>query len=263
MRYNDSTLTVENLKIGSRLNTSGPLIQNVHFGLRKGRAIGLAGFSGSGKTITAGALCGLLPRSLTVLSGNMTLMGKTLDMRKPADFMDRRGRDIFMVFQSPSGALNPRIRVGDQIAETLVKIKGMDKRNAKNETKRLLALVNLHDGHYEAFPRQLSGGQRQRILLAIAFGLNPGVLIADEPTTGLDPESARRVIDLLNEIRIKKGVSLLLISHDLRTLSKAVDELLILSEGEQVEKGPVERLLRNPEHHATRELVEAMRYLES
>lgn len=257
-----SYLTVKNLSIGDGSATEQPLVSKVCFSVGPGQTLGLAGESGSGKTLTACALCGLLPRPLKVLSGEINLLGQKPDPNDLRFFRGKRGRDIFLVFQSPASALDPTARVGRQIAEVLRNVRGWDRRRVRAGVEELLEAVGLSRDKTDAYPNQLSGGQRQRILLAMAFGLQPRILVADEPATGLDKTTQEQILGLLKKQQESQGTALIIISHDLRMLSSLAGQLVIMHRGEQVEAGATDEVLANPSHRHTKELVEAMHYLE-
>jgi ABC-type glutathione transport system ATPase component len=254
-------LQVSNLSIGVSGPDGRPLVRRVELALEAGGAIGLTGESGAGKTLTGCALCGLLTAPIQVLGGRLEILGEHVPATDARAFRHRRGREIFMVFQSPAGALDPTSRVGEQVAEALWAVRGWRRASATREAIRLMESVGLDRVLARRYPHQLSGGQRQRVMLATAFALEPRILVADEPTSGLDEKSRDQVLQLLAELREQEGTAVLIISHDLRVLASIVDHLVVLHEGRQVEAGPVAELLERPVHPHTAELVRAMRLL--
>jgi ABC-type glutathione transport system ATPase component len=236
-------------------------VHGLDLAIEAGGAVGLTGESGAGKTLTACALCGLLPDPVRVLGGRLEILGKTVDATDPRNFRRRRGREIFMVFQSPAGALNPTLRVGEQVAEALWAVQGWPRPAADRESVRLMVSVGLDEPCARRYPHQLSGGQRQRVLLAIAFALKPRILVTDEPTSGLDDATQSQVLDLLSDLRASEGTAVVMISHDLRVLARSVDDLVVLYGGRQIETGPVADLLQRPAHPHTAELVRALHIL--
>ena len=256
-----TVLRVSDLTIGVAGAAERPLVSGVDFALEAGGAIGLTGESGAGKSLTACALCGLLPEPVRVLEGQLEILGRRVRTRDARSFRHLRGRDIFMVFQSPAGALNPTLRIGAQVAEALWAVRGWRRDDADDEALRLLESVGLGAELFRSYPHELSGGQRQRVLLATAFALEPRIIIADEATSGLDEVARDQVIELIERLRATRGTAVVMISHDLRVLADAVDELLVLYDGRQVEAGPIARLLEQPAHRHTVELVRALRAL--
>ncbi len=257
-----TVLEISGLRVGIPGPEGRTLVDGLDLTLRAGGALGLAGESGAGKTLTACALCGLLPEPLRVLGGRLEILGESIDPADPRAFRHRRGREVFLVFQSPAGALNPIAKVGEQVAEALWAVRGRTRADARLEAEHLLESVGLDSAFARRHPHQLSGGQRQRVLLAIAFALEPRILIADEPTSGLDDVGRDQVLDLLADLRASQGIAVIVISHDLRVLARTVEELVVLHDGRQVEAGPVAELLERPVHPHTAELVRAMRILD-
>ncbi len=255
-------LEVENLRVGKPEPGGRVLVKNASFFLRAGEALGIVGESGSGKTLTACAVCGLLPPSLSVLGGRVAFDGRSIDPGNSKKLGFKRGRDILMLFQSPSSALDPTMPVGSQIAETLWTENGRGRRQSERRARKLMETVDLPDNCFERYPFQLSGGQRQRALLAMAFGLRPRVLVADEPTAGQDHVNRDHILDLLVRLRKEAGTACVVVTHDLRILSRLADRVVVLYRGEQVESGRFSEIFRDPVHPHTRELVDAMRRLE-
>lgn len=256
-----TVLRVSDLRIGLPDSQAPPLVRGIELAVGPGAAIGITGESGAGKTLTACAICGLLPDPVRVLGGRLEILGDAVDPSDPGAFRNRRGNEVFMVFQSPAGALDPCDTVGEQIAEALWAVKGWPRTDAHREAVRLMDDLGLDGALAQSYPHQLSGGQRQRVLLATAFALEPRVLVADEPTSGLDDAARDQVLELLCELRATKGTAVVMISHDLALLAGTVDELLVLHDGRQVESGPVADLLAEPQHPHTAELVRALRLL--
>lgn len=256
-------LEVEDLCIGTEPWVLPPLVRAVAFALKPGEIMGLVGQSGSGKTLTACALCALLPRPLKVLSGRISFAGRQIDPSSRQRPGFKRGGDILMLFHSPLGAMDPSVAVGNQIAAALQAVRRLPKRQARLQARELMELVGLHPDQFNAFPFQLSGGQRQRALLSIAFGLKPRVLIADEPTAGQDEENRNHIINLLIRLQIEAGVAAVIVSHDLRVLRRITQTLVVLYRGKQVEAGPSGQIVDYPVHSHTQELIAAMHFLEA
>lgn len=215
------------------------LLDQISFNVSRGERIGLIGQSGSGKSLTAAALCGLLRPPLTWSSGTIAVNGQTIDSRNPRQWRQVRGRGIFQIFQSPASALNPARRIGAQLMETS-RLAGHD--DPADSIETALNAVSLLPNVYDRFPYQLSGGMKQRVLIAMALLLRPSILIADEPTTGLDVLTEGGILDALNNMVDTTGTALVFISHDLRAVRKVADRVLVMDCGQIVEDGPVSTL---------------------
>ncbi len=229
-----------------------------------GRTVALVGASGSGKTTTAQAVVGLLPEGARLKRGQIlfdtgddVIDLTTLDAK---GWSRVRGRRIGYVFQEPMSALNPVLRCGDQLIETLQRHFDLDRRAARRRALEWLERVRLDDAEHalRAWPHQLSGGQRQRVMLALALCAEPTLLIADEPTTALDVLRQRELIELFGALRQELGFGMLFISHDLGVVRHLADEVVILDRGRVVEQGPLARCWQAPRHAVTRALIEAM-----
>jgi peptide/nickel transport system ATP-binding protein len=237
------------------------LVSDVTFAIGRGERVGLIGESGSGKSLTGLSLMGLLPEDL-VASGSVRLPGPDLDVvGADDDAMSRiRGRDVAMVFQEPMTALNPTMRVGDQVAEALLIHRTKTDRNAaRRRAMELLGQVRLPEpaDTARAYPHQLSGGQRQRVVLAIALANDPALLVCDEPTTALDVTVQALVLDLIVRGVEARDAALLLITHDLSVVATACERVLVMYGGRIVEAGPVEEVFRRPRHRYTEGLIAA------
>ena len=252
-------LEVDNLRV--TLNTArGPAdaLRGVSFSMQRGDTLGLIGESGSGKSITALALMGLLPDGAKV-GGSIRFDGRELVGLDDDALCKLRGDRIAMVFQEPMTALNPLHPIGRQIAESLRLHRGMSAAAARAEALRLLERVQLPEAarRLEAYPHQLSGGQRQRVVIAIALACGPDLLIADEPTTALDVTIQREVLDLIAELVKADGMGLLLISHDLGVMAERVRRMLVMYGGTVVESGPTGEVFARLTHPYTRGLMAA------
>jgi ABC-type microcin C transport system duplicated ATPase subunit YejF len=259
-----SILTITDLRID--LRTSGgprPIVDGIDLVLEKGRIHGLAGESGSGKTMTALAILGLLPESMKS-SGSIALTrdGVTTELlgasRKVLSAI--RGRRIAMVFQDPSTSLHPQISVGRQLTDHMRHHLGLGKREARTRAIELLERVSVPEptGALKKFPHQFSGGQRQRIAIAVALACDPDVLLADEPTTALDVTVQAGVLQLLRELVDDSGLSVLLVTHDLGVMSAVADEVTVMRSGRVVESASREQLFTHPQHEYTKSLLAAL-----
>ena len=235
-------------------------VDSVSFELGQGQRLGIIGESGSGKSVTALALMGLLPETARV-TGSIRLAGRELVGLPEASLAGLRGDVLSMVFQEPMTALDPTMRVGRQVAEVLLLHTADRGGSARARVIDMLGRVGLADAERvaDSFPHQLSGGQRQRCLLAMALINSPDLVICDEPTTALDVTVQARVLRLLDEVLTAEGAACLFISHDLAVVSQVCTDVLVMLEGRIVEAGPVARLFSAPEHPYTRGLVATAR----
>ncbi len=255
--------SVNNLTIKLQEESSSRIIvRDISFSLEPGVSMGIVGESGSGKTITALSMLKLLPPRMYISDGQISWQGSNeldvdLAVLDDKEIQQIRGRQISMIFQEPMTSLNPSIRCGWQISEAVSLHQGESPKMAKNRTLQLLKEVQLptDKAFYNKYPHQLSGGQRQRIMIAMALAGNPSLLIADEPTTALDVTVQKKILDLLDTIRRKRGMSMLFISHDLGVIRQICDNALVMYQGEVVESGRVDDLFDNPQHPYTRGLI--------
>lgn len=238
------------------------LIENIDLALEDGESLGIVGASGSGKTLTACSLAGLLPRPLRIISGSIHFRGNLLAHDRPGTWRNLRGREILMLFQSPTAALNGLIRVQDQIAEALEDVKGYRRAAAQKRSIAILESVGLTSEKARAYPFQLSGGMRQRVLIALALALEPAILIADEPGVGLDPFHHIEILRMLKRMNREKRVAMIIITHNLRTASYLTHRTVVLCKGRIVESGPIRDILQHPKHPYTRDMVESLRFME-
>ncbi|WP_282182568.1 ABC transporter ATP-binding protein [Aliiroseovarius marinus] len=237
---------------------SAPLLNGVEFSIRAGERVGLVGPSGCGKSLTAAALTGLLRPPLVRTGGTIRIDGQDVGNACPRTWRTLRGRGIFQIFQSPGTALTPTRRIGAQLAEA-AKIAG----NASDATvARALETVSLAPPVAGLFPYQLSGGMKQRVLIAMALILRPRILIADEPTTGLDVLTERDVLAALNTMAEETGAALLFISHDLRAVAEVANRTLVMENGQLVEDAPLAALAQSTAP-AARKLAEAAAALQA
>jgi peptide/nickel transport system ATP-binding protein len=251
-----AVLVVEDLSVAvGRIE----VVHQVSFVLEKGQRTGLIGESGSGKTLTALAIMGLLPDGLSA-SGNVRYRGRNLLQLGERELCQLRGDRLAMVFQEPMTALNPVMKIGDQVAEPLRLHRGLRGRQAQAAALEALQRVHLPDSaeKLHAYPHQLSGGQRQRAMIAMATACSPELLIADEPTTALDVTVQAQILQLLVELVEQEGSSLLLITHDLPVVANVCQQVLVLYGGHIVEAGSVEDVFGQPRHPYTRALLDAI-----
>jgi peptide/nickel transport system ATP-binding protein len=249
---------IDSIRTISRFGPARMLVQDVAFSIANGESLGVVGESGSGKSLTSLAIMRLLSRNLAA-SGSVVLDGVDLFHLSESAMREVRGGKIGMIFQEPMTALNPAMRVGDQIAEALRAHESVSRAEARAAALRLLDRVRIPNASHriDAFPHELSGGQRQRVGIAIALAPGPKLLIADEPTTALDVTVQAEVLELLGELIADLNMSLLLISHDLGVVASVTERTLVMKAGRCVETGPTARVLQQPAEAYTQRLVTA------
>ncbi|MEO5705103.1 MAG: ABC transporter ATP-binding protein [Candidatus Limnocylindrales bacterium] len=251
-------LEVRNLKTHFRLEHGWlQAVDGVSFRLEDGEALGLAGESGCGKTTTALSLVKLLPENARIREGSIELFGIDLVPKAERAMQRYRWREISIVFQGAMNAFNPVRRVRDQIAEPIRYRLGQSETIAKARAVELLDLVGIPKKRADAYPHELSGGMRQRAMIAMALACDPAIVIGDEPTTALDVMVQAQVLQLLEQLRMDLGLSLILITHDLSVIAETCDRVLVMYAGRVAEEGPVSRVFTAPRHPYTRKLLGA------
>jgi len=251
-------LVVENLRVHFALESgSVKAVDGVSFSLQYGEALGIAGESGCGKTTTALSLIRLLPANASVVSGSVRLMGIDLVPKSENALRRYRWREISIVFQGAMNALNPVRRIRDQVAEPIEHRLGQAPRVARKRAGDLLELVGIPRKRGSAYPHELSGGMRQRAMIAMALACDPAIVIGDEPTTALDVMVQAQILELVEDLRHKLGLSLILITHDLSVIAETCDRVLIMYAGRVAEEGPVNEVFRRPRHPYTQKLLAA------
>ncbi|NLN33400.1 MAG: ABC transporter ATP-binding protein [Flavobacteriaceae bacterium] len=256
---NSNILDIQNLSLRFGENQ---ILNKVSFSIPKGKIIGVVGESGSGKSITSLAVMGLLPKSAEIQSESEIVFhseSKPIDLLKlsPEQKRKYRGNEIGMIFQEPMTSLNPSIRCGEQVEEAIRLHLKTEKNAAKKRVIELFEKVLLPNPEriYKAYPHELSGGQRQRVMIAMAISCNPKILIADEPTTALDVTVQRTILDLIKHLQKEIGLSCIFISHDLGVIAEVCDEVVVMYQGEIVEKGSVQEIFENPKENYTKGLI--------
>jgi len=247
-------LQISNLSIEFNSGSSeNRAVDSVNLKLDKGMALGLVGESGSGKSVTALAIMQLLPPQANILTGEINFDNVNLIELNKESIRKLRGNNISMIFQEPATALNPVIRCGKQVAESIMQHQRENKKTAYQQVISLFNRVNLPrpEDIYKSYPHQLSGGQKQRIMIAMAIANKPDLLIADEPTTALDVTIQKEIITLLKSLREEYGMGLLFISHDLGVISEIVDEVAVMYKGRIVESGKIKQVFEHPKHPYT------------
>jgi peptide/nickel transport system ATP-binding protein len=233
-------------------------VDGVSLRLAPGERVAVVGESGSGKTVTALAVMGLVDPPGRISGGDVRLDGRSLRGLDESRYRELRGRDLAMVFQDPMTALNPAIRVGAQVAESItVHAREVSRADAMQRAIDLLEQVGIAGAARRArdYPHQLSGGMRQRVLLAMALANRPRVLIADEPTTALDVTTQAQILELLDSLRAEFDLTLVLVTHDLGVVAGHADRVVVMYAGRVVEEGTVEAVFDRPRHPYTRGLL--------
>ncbi|ESY24694.1 MULTISPECIES: ABC transporter ATP-binding protein [unclassified Mesorhizobium] len=235
-------------------------VDHISFDLAKGETVALVGESGSGKSVSALSVLKLLPYpTASHPSGKILFQGADLLAMNEKQLRSVRGNKITMIFQEPMTSLNPLHTIEQQIVEILALHQGMGDRQAKARTLALLNEVGIREPEkrLDAYPHQLSGGQRQRVMIAMALANEPELLIADEPTTALDVTVQAQILELLAELKSRKGMSMLFITHDLGIVKKIADRVCVMTKGKIVETGPTRDIFANPQHAYTKHLLAA------
>jgi ABC-type dipeptide/oligopeptide/nickel transport system ATPase component len=256
----DPLLDVQHLTVtfaGERSTVTA--VDDVSFQIAAGETLGVVGESGSGKSVTAFAILRLLQPPGRVTQGRVLFEGRDLLTLSERDMREVRGARISLIFQEPMTALNPVMRVGDQIAEALI-VHGTSAGEAQKRAVELLEGVRIPDAARRArdYPHQLSGGMRQRVMIAIALACRPPLIIADEPTTALDVTIQAQVLDLMRELKQRLNLAVLLITHDFGVIAEMADRVAVMYKGRLVEEGPVRQILRAPKHEYTQNLLAAV-----
>jgi len=229
-------------------------VDGVDLRLERGRTLGIVGESGCGKSVTALSIMGLIPQPPGRIAGGEVLLdGEDLLKQSPARLRDLRGDKLAMIFQEPMTSLNPAFRVGDQIAEALIRHRKLGKEEAHEKTVEMLRRVRIPSPEQRArdYPHQLSGGMRQRVMIAMALACNPQLLIADEPTTALDVTIQAQILELMRTLRAELGTAIILITHDLGVVAELADEVMVMYAGQVVERCQAQRLFAEPQHPYT------------
>jgi peptide/nickel transport system ATP-binding protein len=254
-------LSIETLTVALPPGADRPFaIEEVSLALHRGQILCVVGESGSGKSICASAVMGLVPKAVRPVSGRIMFEGRDLLTLPPGDWRELRGQRIGMIFQEPMTALNPVIRIGEQIAETF---EAHGRLTPAERRERVIALareVGLPDPEriVKSYPHQLSGGQRQRAMIAMALALEPSILVADEPTTALDVTTQAQIIMLIRDIQQRRGMAVMFITHDFGVVSDIADRVAVMEKGKVVEEGPVADVLERPQHPYTQRLLAAV-----
>lgn len=253
-------LSVEDL--GIQFRTRAGVVQaleQVSFSVQAGQTLAIVGESGSGKSVSALAIMGVLDRAAQIISGTIRLQGQDLLAMPPSQRRQIRGKEISMIFQNPRGALNPIRPIGHQIEDVLRAHTQIPRRELKDRAIEMLSRVRIPDPdrRYPAYPFELSGGLCQRVMIAIALACAPQVLIADEPTTGLDVTTQAAVMDLIRDLAQHTQMATIVITHDLALAADYCERIVVMHAGHVVESAPTSVLFRSPRHPYTAKLIGA------
>jgi len=256
-----SVLDVRDLVVGfGRAGEEVIAVNGVSFSVARGEAVALVGESGCGKSVTALSILNLISPPGHVIAGSILHGGKDLLSLPESEIRRKRGNEISMVFQEPMASLNPVMKIGDQVAEPLRVHRGMSRKQAWARAAELLDFVSIPDARrrLDDYPHQMSGGMRQRVMIAMALACDPELLIADEPTTALDVTIQAQILDLLNDLRRKLDLAVLLITHDLGVVAEFCERVLVMYTGRIVEEAPVRELFSAPKHPYTKGLLASL-----
>jgi len=257
----NTIVEIDNLSVGFA-SDHGEIeaVDGASFDVREGEIVGLVGESGSGKSVTATAILRLIRKPGRLTGGHILFDGRDLCALPEDELQKIRGVKISMISQTPRTALNPLITVGKQVARLFVLHAGLSKSESRKHALDMLALVGIPEPARRArqYAHQFSGGMCQRVMIAMALATSPRLLIADEPTTGLDVSTAARILDLLRDLGVKTGASILLITHDLGVVATTCQRVAVMHAGQVVEIAPVRSLFRLPAHPYTRALVRSI-----
>ena len=257
----DAVLSVKNLTISLPRAMERPhAVNDVSFDLMDGEILCIIGESGSGKSVTASAIMGLLPSIIRVTAGSIWFKGMDLLSVDEVTLRGLRGRAVSIIFQDPLSSLNPLMTIGDQVIEVLDVHKVGTPESRRRKVKELLTEVGLPDPNLlqHQYPFRLSGGQRQRVMIAMALALDPDVLIADEPTTALDVTTQAQILELIRKIQRRKRMSVLFITHDFGVVAEIADRVIVMEKGHLVEQGTATQVLNAPVHPYTQRLIAAV-----
>jgi len=245
------------------------VVRNFSMDIKRGKTVALIGESGSGKSVTALALMGLLPKDTgRVTSGEILWFNSQehtdLCFLTDQQMRSRRGRNIGMIFQEPMTALNPVFTVGNQLEEAIRVHQQLGRQQVREAALELLERVEMSDPERQmkSYPHELSGGMRQRVMIAMAFACKPQLLIADEPTTALDVTIQAQIMDLIADLQAQHGLAVLFITHDLSVVAETADDVALMYAGQIVESGPVERIIEESRHPYTRALLASVPHID-
>jgi peptide/nickel transport system ATP-binding protein len=256
---NKNILRVEDLSVIFKINEGVVrAVENVSFELKDGESIGLVGESGCGKTTTALSIMGMLPSNGYVNEGNIFFEGENVVKNDEIQWQKYRWDKIAMIFQGAMNSLNPVMKISDQIGEAIkLHQSNVTKEAVEKRVIELFKLVGLDEKRINYYPHEFSGGMKQRVMIAMALACNPSLIIGDEPTTALDVMVQAQIIDLINDLRSKLSMSMIIITHDLSIISEICDKVAVMYAGNIVEVGCIEDIIENCRHPYTQKLIKA------
>jgi len=250
-------LEVKHLKVSPTNEPRKVLVGDVSFDLYPGRTTCIVGESGSGKSLTALSIMKLLSTQLKQ-TGDISLEGQNISNLSNVEMRHYRGKSMAMIFQEPMTSLNPVISIGDQIREALEVHLDLDKKSLDKKVVSLLKEVGIPEDRISSYSDELSGGQRQRIMIAMSIACEPSILIADEPTTALDVTVQAQILKLLHNLKEKRHMAMLFITHDFGVVEEIADDVIVMYQGQIVEKGSVKEVLKKPKHAYTKALLQCV-----
>ena len=235
-------------------------LNGVSFTMNQGDVLGVVGESGSGKSVTAYSVMGLTAYPGKLVGGKVWFNGHEIENMKEKDFRKIRGNEVSIIFQDPMTSLNPVYTIGNQIVEVIRLHTDKNKADAWARAKELLELVGINEPEkrLKQYPHELSGGMRQRVMIAMALACNPKIIIADEPTTALDVTIQAQILELMNDLRHKLGMSIIMITHDLGVVAQMCEKIAVMYAGHIVEYGTTDEIFYNPQHEYTKGLINSI-----
>ena len=235
-------------------------LNGVSFSMEEGEVLGIVGESGSGKSVTAYSIMGLTAYPGKLVGGTVRFNGHEVEKMTEKEFRKIRGNEVSIIFQDPMTSLNPVYTIGNQIVEVILLHTNKTKKEAYERAKELLELVGINEPtkRLKQYPHELSGGMRQRVMIAIALACEPKLLIADEPTTALDVTIQAQILELMQELRKKLGMSIIMITHDLGVVASMCEKIAVMYAGHIVEYGTADEIFYNPSHEYTKGLIKSI-----
>lgn len=235
-------------------------LNGVSFSMEEGEVLGIVGESGSGKSVTAYSVMGLTAYPGKLIGGTINFNGHQIDKMSEKEMRKIRGNEVSIIFQDPMTSLNPVYTIGNQITEVICLHTGKSKKETHDRAKELLELVGINEPtkRLKQYPHELSGGMRQRVMIAIALACEPKLLIADEPTTALDVTIQAQILELMQELRKKLGMSIIMITHDLGVVASMCERIAVMYAGHIVEYGTADEIFYEPKHEYTKGLIRSI-----
>ena len=235
-------------------------LNGVSFTMNQGDVLGIVGESGSGKSVTAYSIMGLTAYPGKLVGGKVWFNGHQIDQMTEKEFRKIRGNEVSIIFQDPMTSLNPVYTIGNQIVEVILLHTNKTKKEAWDRAKELLELVGINEPErrLKQYPHELSGGMRQRVMIAMALACNPRIIIADEPTTALDVTIQAQILELMQDLRKKLGMSIIMITHDLGVVASMCEKIAVMYAGHIVEYGTTDEIFYNPQHEYTKGLINSI-----